>query len=145
MPSAPPAAAPSAVLILVATCAAVSAAVIVPTDMGTPPFRPAAATVIAAGAPPAAPPAAVKPPVPFTAVGVLIAASNCACVIPVTVLTTRPLIVNAPLLFNAAGMTCVPVTSASSSVESVAPKPVILAGAGAPAIGLAENVLGSIS
>ena len=64
---------------------------------------------------------------------------------PFTMLMTCPLIVNEPLLPNDAGTTCVPVIIASASADSVAPKPVILAGAGEPAIGFAENVFGSIS
>jgi len=77
--------------------------------------------------------------------GELIAARTCACDMPFVMPTTWPLIVNEPVVVVAAGTTCVPVRSASASPESTAPKPVIWAGAGEPAMGLAENVRGSIS
>ena len=101
--------------------------------------------VIAAGAPPTVLPAAVKPPVPVTFTGALIAAKICACDIPVTRFTVWPLIVNAPLFTSEAGTICVPVSDALASGESVAPNPVIFAGDGEPATGLAEKVFGSIS
>ena len=101
--------------------------------------------VMPAGAPPTVAPPPVKPPVPLTRTGVLIAASTCARVMFATRLTAWPLIVKAPPFTSAAGTICVPVSEAFASPDSVAPKPVIFAGAGEPATGLAENVFGSIS
>ena len=101
--------------------------------------------VIAAGAPPTVPPPPVKPPVPFTRTGALIAVSTCAGVMPATMLTVWPLIVNVPPFAMRAGQDLRAGDLAAASADSVAPKPVILAGAGEPATGLAEKVFGSIS
>ena len=60
-------------------------------------------------------------------------------------LTIWLLIVNVPPAWSQPGRICVPTEIAFASAASDAPKPVILAGDGAPATGLAENVFGSIS
>src|ERR1051325_9267179 len=90
-------------------------------------------------------PADAKPPVPVTFIGALMAASPCAGVMPGTMFTVWPLIVNAPPFTVLPGKTCVPVALATASGLRLAPKPVITAGCGEPAIGLAEKVFGLIS
>jgi hypothetical protein len=76
---------------------------------------------------------------------VLIAVRSCACVMPAVTVTVAPLSVNVPGSVSVVGKVCVPVIMASLSSSSVAPNPVIFAGVGEPAIGLAEKVFGSIS
>ena len=80
----------------------------------------------------------MKPPAPFRLTGALMAMSTWAGVMPAWMLTFCPLIVNVPPFAMAPGRICVPVIWPPRRRTSVAPKPVILAGAGAPAIGLAE-------
>src|SRR5262249_29871822 len=134
-----PGSAVSAALMLLTTVLALSPVLMV-TDTGLPLFNPAAVMVIAPGVS-----APVKPPVPLMPIGELISPSTCVGVMPGTMATSWPLMVKLPPFTSVPGRICVPVTDAIASGDRVAPKPVILAGAGEPAIGLAENVFGSIS
>jgi len=132
-------------LIFVATAAAVSVDRMPGIDSATPPLRPGAVIVIGAVTPPTVLPAPAKPAAPFRLTGALMAMSTWAGVMPDEILMVELLSVKEPLFTMPPGRIWVPVTRASASAVSVAPKPVILATDGEPATGFAENVLGSIS